>query len=213
MIKEIRKLGYRVDGGPLPAAIPACGRVFDPAAFAAGQTTYGDRLPHYAIFFAARQGRGKHQSGVVLSANCRGVIGRSVSGKPSVFEADFGRSIRPLPATAGSFSGRTLLSESRCRWFESIPGYQFFELRGYRSRDRIGRYERSDCRSSRHTRANPAFVQWRRRGAPNAEIPVRIRRAGPVSLRWWPSGKGTRLSIGTRRVRLPSTAPFYRWAR
>jgi hypothetical protein len=85
------------------------------------------------------------------------VSGRSVSGKPSVFEADFGRSIRSLPATAGSFSGRTLLSDSRCRWFESIPGCQI--LSGYRSRDRIERYERSDCRSSRHTRANPAFVQ------------------------------------------------------
>jgi hypothetical protein len=85
------------------------------------------------------------------------VIGRSVSGKPSVFEADFGRSIRSLPATAGSFSGRTLLSDSRCRWFESIPGCQI--LSGYRSRDRIERYERSDCRSSRHTRTNPAFVQ------------------------------------------------------
>ena len=32
-------------------------------------------------------------------------------------------------------------------------------LSGYRSRDRIERYERSDCRSSRHTRTNPAFVQ------------------------------------------------------
>ena len=32
-------------------------------------------------------------------------------------------------------------------------------LGGYRSRDRIERYERSDCRSSRHTRTNPAFVQ------------------------------------------------------
>jgi hypothetical protein len=34
------------------------------------------------------------------------VSGSSVSGKPLVFEASFGRSIRPLPATAGSFSGQ-----------------------------------------------------------------------------------------------------------
>src|SRR5580692_8509058 len=32
-------------------------------------------------------------------------------------------------------------------------------LSGYRSRDRTERYERSDCRSSRHIRTNPAFVQ------------------------------------------------------
>ena len=34
-------------------------------------------------------------------------IGSSVSGRPLVFEASCGRSIRSLPAIAGSFSGRT----------------------------------------------------------------------------------------------------------
>ena len=56
--------------------------------------------------------------------------------------------------------------EGRCSLTADVDGSSpspaaIFEnaLSGYRSKDRIGRYERSDCRSSRHTRTNPAFVQ------------------------------------------------------
>ena len=87
-------------------------------------------------------------------------IGRSVSGKPSVFEADFGRSIRPLPATAGSFSGRTPLSDSRCRWFESIPGCHFvtrFKRVSFKGQDRTLRTFRLPFESAYP--CHPAFVQ------------------------------------------------------
>jgi hypothetical protein len=109
-------------------------------------------------------------------------FGRSVSGKPSVFEADFGRSIRPLPATAGSFSGRTLLSDSRCRWFESIPGCQF--LKGFRrvsskGQDRTLRTFRLPFESAYPHQSGLRPI-GRGRSAPNAEIPVRIRGAGPI---------------------------------
>lgn len=85
--------------------------------------------------------------------------GRLVASRQSL-KLTSGVRFAPSQPQPGRSAARTLLSDSRCRWFESIPGCHFENaLSGYRSRDRIERYERSDCRSSRHTRTNPAFVQ------------------------------------------------------
>ena len=82
------------------------------------------RSPHFVRLAAGR--------GQTIAAESWGPrtaaqsVGRSVSGKPPVFEAGFECSIHSLPAIAGSFSGRTLLSDSRCRWVRVHPRQPFF---------------------------------------------------------------------------------------
>ena len=43
--------------------------------------------------------------------------------------------------------------------------------------------------------------------ATNVQIRVRVPSGIPEFVEWWPSGKGTSLSMRTRWVRLPSTSP------
>jgi hypothetical protein len=78
--------------------------------------------------------------------------------------------------------GRTLLSDSRCRWFESIPGCHFsqcFKRVSFKGQDRTLRTFRLPFKSAYPYQSGLRPI-GRGRSAPNAEIPVRIRRAGPV---------------------------------
>jgi hypothetical protein len=114
------------------------------------------RSPHFVRLAAGR--------GQTIAAESWGPrtaaqsVGRSVSGKPPVFEAGFECSIHSLPAIAGSFSGRTLLSDSRCRWVRVHPRQPFF-LRAHRSKERTPGYEPGNYSSTLYVPTNRPFVQ------------------------------------------------------
>jgi hypothetical protein len=71
--------------------------------------------PIHRTILLLRRGWQAIRSGVIGSANCRKVFtGGSVSGKPPVFEAGFGRSTRSPPANwLLAQSGSALRSERR----------------------------------------------------------------------------------------------------
>ena len=81
--------------------------------------------------------------------------GGSVSGKPPVFEAGFGRSIRSPPATGRWRNGRRGVPLLGVTLNAEVPGSRPgrpASFCGYRSKERTERYERSDWGSTPHTR-------------------------------------------------------------
>jgi hypothetical protein len=106
--------------------------------------------------------------------------------------------------------GRTLLSDSRCRWFESIPGCHFsqcFKRVSFKGQDRTLRTFRLPFKSAYPYQSGLRPI-GRGRSAPNAEIPVRIRGAGPSFVGHrrkppWRAGNParSRLSAGSGRLK------------
>lgn len=99
------------------------------------------------------------------------------------------RSIRALPSMlAAGATGSAPHSECGGSRFEAWAASQRV-LCARRSTDRIDRYERSDRGSSPCGRTNGLSSNRTGRGAPNAEMPVRLRRGRPEIARRWPTGK------------------------
>jgi hypothetical protein len=174
------------------------------------------RSPHFVRLAA---GIGQISSGVLWSADCRKLFlgGRLVESRQSLKLASSVRFTpsQPLP---GRSVGRTPLSESGCRWFESIPGSHF--LRAHRPKERIERYERSDWGSTPHAPANRPFVQWTGYSPPKAETGVQVSEGRPQFLRGGGrAGKGAtgaklirmsmRFLIARQRVRFPPRLPDF----
>ena len=104
---------------------------------------------------------------------------RLVESRQSLKLASGVRFAHPLPLAAGAM-GSASDSDSGGSRFEAWAASQIF--RGYRSMDRIERYERSDWGSTPHTRTKVSGRSSNRTGrsAPNAEIGVGIPTGRPV---------------------------------
>ena len=138
-----------------------------------------------------------------------GFTGSSVSGKPLVFEAGYGRSIRPLPATAGRSAARISGSDPEDSGSSPLSAAKS-SYTGVVQLDRTLGYEPRDLK----VRVLPPVPF---RGPSSKGQGTALRRlesafespgAGQIYARetdW----EGTRLSTGSRRVRFPFRAPTF----
>ena len=122
---------------------------------------------------------GSNYESSILSGHpiCRG---GPVSGKRQSLKLASGvRFAHSLPLAAGAIGGAPRSERGGSR-FEAWAASQF--IRGYRSKDRTERYERSDWGSTPHTRTRFCGRSSNRTGrsAPNAEIGVGIPTGRPV---------------------------------